>query len=140
MDDQPAQGVLASRDRTRPLGALNLLKFRPAAVYEPGSGDVPCSGAEAYSRYASRVSPLLEELGARVILTGKLWLIERPGEWDAAFVVYYPSGDAFVSLTRDPAYRRIAHHRTAALADSRLLVLDFDDRWLDDLGQPTGLT
>jgi uncharacterized protein (DUF1330 family) len=44
-------------------------------------------------------------------------------QWDLAFVVEYPSASAFMEMLRDPEYREFVKHRTAAVADSRLLRL-----------------
>ncbi|WP_245605418.1 DUF1330 domain-containing protein [Roseicyclus elongatus] len=41
--------------------------------------------------------------------------------WDLAFSAEYPSVDAFVSMLRDPDYRKAVRHRQAAVADSRLI-------------------
>lgn len=41
--------------------------------------------------------------------------------WDLAFVAYYPSAQAFIDMLRNPDYQRATRHRTAAVADSRLI-------------------
>lgn len=44
------------------------------------------------------------------------------GEWDEAFVMAYPDARAFFAMLKDAAYvRDILPHRTAAVADSRLI-------------------
>jgi hypothetical protein len=44
--------------------------------------------------------------------------------WDLAFIVEYPGSQAFIDMVRDPDYRaNVVPHRTAAVADSRLLRL-----------------
>jgi uncharacterized protein (DUF1330 family) len=121
-----AVAALRGRDLSQPIGALNLLKFRPRANYEPGSGETPCSGEEAYSRYATLVTPILAAMGAHAILSGVAWMLGRPGEWDRAFVVRYPTATLLLELPQHAEYAKIAHHRTAALADSRLLVMEFN--------------
>jgi uncharacterized protein (DUF1330 family) len=101
------------------------LKFRPRALYAPDSGEEPCSGEEAYARYSALIDPILSPLGVALLLIGSLWLLGRPGEWDRTFVARYPKASIFVELVENPAYHRAVHHRTAALADSRLLLMDF---------------
>jgi uncharacterized protein (DUF1330 family) len=128
-DPQIAE-ALRGRDLSQPVAMLNQLKFRRYALYAEESGEAPCSGAEAYARYAALVKPILEPLGAAVILTGVAWLIGPSDEWDRSFVVRYPHATDILNLPANPAYQRVAHHCTAALADSRLLMLAFD---------PTGL-
>jgi uncharacterized protein (DUF1330 family) len=52
----------------------------------------------------------------------ELILIGRNGEsWDLAFVAAYPTAQAFVDMVRDPDYQRATRHRSAAVADSRLI-------------------
>jgi hypothetical protein len=44
--------------------------------------------------------------------------------WDLAFIVEYPGAQAFIDMVRHPDYRaNVVPHRTAAVADSRLLRL-----------------
>jgi uncharacterized protein (DUF1330 family) len=124
--DPEIDDALRGRDLSAPVAMLNLLKFRRHARYAPDSGETPCSGVEAYARYAKLVRPILEPRGASVILTGVAWLIGRPDEWDRSFIVRYNHATDILNLSADPAYRKVAHHRTAALADSRLLMLTFD--------------
>jgi uncharacterized protein (DUF1330 family) len=124
--DPEIDEALRGRDLSQPVAMLNLLKFQRRARYASDSGETPCSGVEAYARYAKLVKPVLEPLGATVILTGVAWLIGRPDEWDRSFIVRYNHATDILNLSADPAYRKVAHHRTAALADSRLLMLTFD--------------
>ena len=42
-------------------------------------------------------------------------------EWDDAFVMSYPSAAAFLEMVTESEYRRHVAHRTAAVADSRLI-------------------
>jgi uncharacterized protein (DUF1330 family) len=64
-------------------------------------------------------------MGAYAILSGVAWLFGPPGEWDRAFVIRYPAATLLLELPHHFEYAKIAHHRTAALADSRLLVMEF---------------
>ncbi len=48
-------------------------------------------------------------------------LIGPAGEWHAAAVVCYPSRARFLEMVSDPEYLETSRHRTAALADSRLI-------------------
>jgi uncharacterized protein (DUF1330 family) len=112
-------------DLSQPVGMLNLLKFRAEALYAPDSGETPCSGAEAYRRYGEAVTPILQGMGATVHLSGLRELIGAADEWDMAFVVRYPSGHVYSSLRDIPAYQAITHHRAAAVAESRLMLMQF---------------
>ena len=108
-------------DRPGPVHMLNLVRFNDIATYEDGT---TCSGAEAYGNYARESSAVFQRLGGRQVWTGKpeLMLIGPEAEaWDLAFIAEYPSVGAFVSMLRDPDYRKAVHHRQAAVADSRLI-------------------
>jgi len=43
--------------------------------------------------------------------------------WDACFIAEYPSAAAFVSMVRNPDYRKAVVHRTVGVEDSRLIRL-----------------
>ncbi len=107
----------------RPIVMLNLLRFREVADYGD-SREAAVSGKKAYSHYSRAVMPLLWEVGGQPLWMGKAraGVIVPDGEsWDEVLLVQYPSRAAFVRMVTSDAYRRILHHRTAALADSRLV-------------------
>jgi hypothetical protein len=43
--------------------------------------------------------------------------------WDLAFIAAYPHAGAFLEMVTDPDYRLHVAHRTAGVADSRLIRL-----------------
>lgn len=106
---------------------LNLLRYRETADYSPFPELDPgraVSGREAYNRYSEGVLPLLAGLGGGIEMFGGCHgtLIGPDGEeWDDIVLVRYPSTDAFVQMVGSPEYRAIQGHRSAALADSRLV-------------------
>ena len=100
-----------------PILMLNLLRYREAADY-------PCSGREAYRRYSRTALAKVQGVGGRVELlaAAQVALIAPAGEqWDELLLVRYPSKAAFLGMLADPEYRAATVHRTAALADSRLI-------------------
>ncbi|HKJ23298.1 MAG TPA: DUF1330 domain-containing protein [Myxococcota bacterium] len=108
-----------------PIVMINLLRWRERAEYPAGTSEPPCSGQEAYGRYSEGVTPLLAAAGGRPVWIGlgRATLIAPDGEtWDQAILVEYPSRKAFLEMTTSADYQAIAHHRTAALADSRLIA------------------
>lgn len=116
---------VADAPADQPLSMLNLLRFREQAAYSAELSAAPCSGRQAYAEYTRQVLPLLDAVGAAVLWQGQVHcaLIAPPGEeWHSALLVQYPSKQAFVQMIHSAAYRAIVHHRTAALADSRLLA------------------
>ena len=85
---------------------------------------MPISGAEAYDHYITVRH--LRKSGGGVILLGEggPWLIGPDGErWDRVMLVRQQSLAVFMAFAQDQAYLVGLGHRTAALADSRLLPL-----------------
>ena len=110
----------------QPVVMLNLLRFRDQAAYADTDQAEPCSGREAYKRYSQTSLQTIAAVGGRVIFGGKAHeaLIAPQGEgWHQAFLVQYPSPAAFRAMMAMPQYQACVHHRTAALADSRLIPL-----------------
>lgn len=104
-----------------PVHMLNLVRFRERADYPDGR---EASGAEAYAAYGRESGPIFQRVGGRIAWSGdfRLMLI-GPGEehWDQCFIAEYPSAAAFVEMVKDPEYQKAVVHRTAAVADSRLI-------------------
>jgi uncharacterized protein (DUF1330 family) len=108
-----------------PVVMINLLRYRERAAYPEGCDAAPCSGGEAYQRYAAAAVGRIASVGGRVLWMGHvdLSLIAPEFEaWDDALLVEYPSRKAFVEMVSQPEYQAIAAHRTAALEDSRLIA------------------
>ena len=127
--DPTREAMSAFRDLPldRPIAMLNLLRFRERAAYVPDvdaaiSRDV--SGAEAYAAYGRAAAAPFARAGGRQAWLGapQLTVIGPASEaWDLAFIAEYPSGEAFLSMLRDPEYQAAVVHRQAAVADSRLI-------------------
>ncbi len=129
-DDSAA--ALLARALHGPVTMLNLLRFRDVAEYRDAPGlapKAPISGRAAYARYEAGITPLLEASGGEVLFsgTGGQWFIGPEAErWDHVLLVRQASVARFLAFARDPVAREIGAHRTAALADSRLLPLVAD--------------
>ena len=110
----------------QPVIMINLLRYRRQAEYGAGVELPPCTGREAYyERYAPVASRLIAEEGARVFWLGSvLATVIGPEDesWDDALLVEYPSFAVLQRLFAHPEYRAVVFHRTAALADSRLIA------------------
>lgn len=108
-----------------PILMLNLLRFNERAVYPDGGEHAPCSGREAYARYSRTALAKVHGVGGEVQLAANahMALIAPEGErWDQLLLVRYPSPEAFLAMLGDPEYQAATVHRTAALADSRLIA------------------
>ncbi|MEM1145792.1 MAG: DUF1330 domain-containing protein [Pseudomonadota bacterium] len=107
--------------RDEPVMMLNLIRLNETAVYDNGE---TCSGAEAYRRYGEFSGPIFRELGGEIIWRGRQeCMLTGPldKEWEIAFIARYPTAGAFLAMVTNPDYQAIVHHRTVAVADSRLI-------------------
>ncbi|MDC7825916.1 DUF1330 domain-containing protein [Pseudomonas sp. BLCC-B13] len=107
-----------------PILMLNLLRYRESADYPPDSGYSPCSGREAYKRYSRIALGKVQDAGGQVELMAQAQtalIAPRDEQWHDLLLVRYPSKAAFLGMLADPEYRAATVHRTAALADSRLI-------------------
>ena len=121
------QRLLQDIAQPGPVVMINLLRYRERADYPPGFAATPCSGREAYQRYAAVAMVKVAEAGGKILWMGavKTSVIAPEGEeWDDAVLVQYPSRAAFAAMVARPDYLAAAPHRTAALADSRLLLTE----------------
>jgi len=121
------QRLLQDVGRLGPIVMINLLRYRAQAEYPPGFDATPCTGREAYQRYGAVAMVKVAEVGGSMLWMGavKMPVIAPDGEeWDDAVLVQYPSRAAFVEMVSKPDYQAAVPHRTAALADSRLLLTE----------------
>jgi len=129
----PTPEAIASfiaRDISGPVRMLNLLRFRDTADYSEYPDLAPddsLTGEEAYDLYGAVVLPLLGSFGAKPVLMGSggsLLIGPDDAQWDRVLVVEYPSVATFLEFIQSPEYQAISGHRTAAVADSRLLPIE----------------
>lgn len=126
--EREAWEVFKSLPRGEPIHMLNLIKLKPKAEYPAGHPDhgKDLSGLDAYRAYGRTSAEVFKRVGGRQVWAGKPQvMVTGPGSeaWDLAFIAEYPSADAFIEMVRDPGYREHVKHRTAGVADSRLLRL-----------------
>nr|WP_206065736.1 DUF1330 domain-containing protein [Novosphingobium sp. ERW19] len=118
--------VFKSLPRDRPIHMLNLIKYRDLAEYPEGHPNhgKGLTGREAYAIYKQAFQALVKDSGAAMVWHAPMeCVVTGPqGEWDEAFVMGYPDARAFFAMVKDEVYARDAlPHRTAAVADSRLI-------------------
>jgi uncharacterized protein (DUF1330 family) len=114
--------------RNEPIQMLNLIRLKPLAEYPVGHADhgKGRTGLDAYRAYGRGTAAIFGRLGGRQVWAGKPQvMVTGPDSerWDLAFIAEYPSSEAFFAMVKDPEYREIVKHRTAGVADSRLLRL-----------------
>jgi hypothetical protein len=124
-----AGGAFLRRGIEGPVTMLNLLRFREVADYTAHpqlTPTTPISGAEAFDRYIRHTLPFLRESGGELLYLGAAgpYLIGPSDEsWDLAMLVRHASTQTFLAFERHEPYLAGIGHRTAALADARLLPL-----------------
>ncbi|MFN8036342.1 MAG: DUF1330 domain-containing protein [Acidimicrobiia bacterium] len=110
---------LIGSEGTGPVVMLNLLKFRDRTA------DGTMSGREAYAKYGAGVLPMLAAVGGRLLWQGSpdsVVIGPDTDRWDLVLLVEYPSRAKFLEMVTNPGYTAVGVHRTAALADSRLVA------------------
>ena len=126
---QEAGATFFRRGLVGPVVMLNLLRFRERADYAAHpdlAPPTPISGAEAFDRYVAYTLPFLTRSGGSILglYEGGPNLIGPASErWDRVMLIRQASVASFLAFADDPAYRAGLGHRTAALADSRLIPL-----------------
>lgn len=112
-----------------PIQMLNLIRFKPLATYPMGHPlhNVNVTGREAYATYQQQLGEFLKQhaSSARIVYAATpLLTVTGPEteQWDECFVMEYPTAKAFLAMVKNPVYSEsIVVHRTAAVADSRLI-------------------
>lgn len=112
--------------RDRPIQMLNLIKFRDLADYPEGHPHhgKGLTGREAYALYKAGFQRVVAGDGAKMVWAPLMeCVVTGPeGEWDEIFVMGYPNSGVFMAMVRNEEYvRDVVPHRTAAVADSRLI-------------------
>ena len=125
--NREAFGALLAKNDPNPVVMLNLLRFKDQADYSGApelAPETPITGRQAYQRYAAHTMPFLALAGSEVLFLGDAGaaLIGPTDEaWDQVLLVRHASMAAFVQFATNAEYLVGTGHRTAALADSRLI-------------------
>lgn len=126
-DESQLSSFSAEYPAEKPVVMLNLLHFADQAHYPLEQDAEPCTGMEAFMRYGSAVTPLIEAYGGEQLWQGaqrSMLIGPDDKDWHLVVLVKYPSAQAFVDMVTCEAYQAIVYHRTAALVDSRLIALE----------------
>ena len=126
--EREAWEVFKALPRDEPIQMLNLIRLKRKAEYPPGHADhgKELTGLDAYRAYGRTTAHIFKRLGGRQVWAGKPQVMvtgPQSEAWDLAFIAEYPNAEAFIAMVRDPEYRELVAHRTAGVADSRLLRL-----------------
>src|SRR3990167_7827299 len=129
IDPRPGQmkAALATVPPGVPIVMLNLLRFRDKAEYPDQVSDL--TGRHAYALYIKQAIRHVRATGGEVVMMGQVHaaIIAPDGEqWDEMLLVRYPSIEKFVAMVMNPDYQSFTVHRTAGLADARLIATVVD--------------
>ncbi|KAH0443087.1 hypothetical protein CcaCcLH18_01200 [Colletotrichum camelliae] len=134
-DVTAVEKAIGSIHPNKPVYMLNILKFRPVAVYDSSAPaeilSLPaCSGQDAWQqRYVPAFFALPTMKGTRVPFSGKMVskvLGLEDDNWDEVALVEYKNIRVFRDTIASEEYKRlVVPHRVAALADARLFALEF---------------
>jgi hypothetical protein len=120
---------LFARAPQGPVVMLNLIRLRAVADYTASPGlapTEPISGSAAFDRYIAETLPVLRASGGDLMFlaSGAGFLIGPADErWDIVMLVRQKDLQTFLAFATNESIVAALAHRTAAVADSRLLPL-----------------
>ncbi|MEH6556976.1 MAG: DUF1330 domain-containing protein [Oceanicoccus sp.] len=98
---------------------INLLKYRPVAVYESDTENSKCrTGRDAYNEYGKVVLPMIIALGGHLAYRGTCnqhFVGDESQDYDELIVVRYPSRKAYLNMFNSHEYQSAIMHRKAGL-------------------------
>ncbi|MCA6225916.1 DUF1330 domain-containing protein [Phenylobacterium sp.] len=126
--DREAWAIFKGLPAGAPIHMLNLIRLRDRAAYPEGHADHGrgLSGLDAYRAYGRTTAHIFARVGGRQVWVGRPEVTvtgPQSEAWDIAFIAQYPDAQAFIAMVRDPEYRVLVAHRTAGVADSRLICM-----------------
>lgn len=116
--------LLSEVDPDVPVVMLNLIRFRDTAL--DGHGCDGMTGEEAYAEYGRRLRALAADFPGRPFWVGdagRTYIGPDSETWDMVLLVGYESVSIFRSMLASESYQEAAQARTAAVADSRLVLM-----------------
>jgi uncharacterized protein (DUF1330 family) len=110
---------IAKADQESPFDMINLLKYRPVAIYDSATDNaVGRSGREAYQVYGMAVFPKIIGLGGSLVYRGAcdhLFVGDESQEYDELIIVRYPSRRTYLDMFNSTEYQEVIKHRKAGL-------------------------
>ena len=101
-----------------PIVMVNLLKFKPKALYKDGRQS-SLTGRAAYELYGKAVTQYIQKFGGRVLFGGDvthLTLGVVDELWDEVALAEYPNRAAMVAMSGSEDFKTMSEHREAGLA------------------------
>ena len=116
--------LLSEADPDVPIVMLNLIRYRDTAV--EGLGCDGMTGEEAYAEYGRRLRALAADFPGNPFWVGdagRTYIGPDEEKWDMVLLVGYESVTIFREMLDSDLYQQAAQARTAAVADSRLVLM-----------------
>lgn len=116
--------ALENADPDVPIVMLNLIRYREVAL--EGHGCDGMSGQEAYAEYGRRLRSLADDFPGTPFWVGdagRTYIGPDDETWDSVLCVGYESVSIFRDMFASEPYQQAAQARTAAVADSRLILM-----------------
>ena len=116
--------LLNEADPDTPIVMLNLIRFRETAL--DGYDCDGMTGEEAYAEYGRRLRALAADFPGSPFWVGdagRVYIGPDDESWDMVLCVGYESVTVFRDMLASDAYQQAATARTAAVADSRLVLM-----------------
>jgi len=116
--------LLNDADPDAAIVMLNLIRFRATAL--DGHGCDGMTGEEAYAEYGRRLRALAADFPGSPFWVGdasRTYIGPDDETWDMVLFVGYASVSIFRDMLASESYQQAAEARTAAVADSRLVLM-----------------
>lgn len=116
--------LLNDADPDVPIVMLNLIRFRDTAL--DGHGCDGMTGEQAYAEYGRRLRALATDFPGSAFWVGeagRTYIGPDDETWDLVLFVGYESVTVFSDMLASATYQQAARARTAAVADSRLVLM-----------------
>ena len=114
----------AKRNPNQKIQLVNLLKFKPKAIYDDGRF-TELSGREAYKIYSDTVTKIIVNMGGNTIMAPAevqgMIVGDSTPIWDMIFVMEYPSLAKFLEMQKMKEFQQVTMHRAAGL-EGQLLI------------------
>ena len=116
--------LLNEADPDVPIVMLNLIRFRDTAL--DGHDCDGMTGEEAYAEYGRKLRALANDFPGSPFWVGdagRTYIGPDDETWDLVLCVRYESASIFRDMLASSTYQQAARARTAAVADSRLVLM-----------------
>ena len=110
---------LMEADQESPFDMINLIKYRPIAIYESAADNaIGRSGREAYQEYGLVAFPKIIGMGGSLVYKGTCdhqFVGDESQNYDDLIIVRYPSRRAYLEMFNSTEYQEAIKHRKAGL-------------------------